>query len=212
MSEEIVIHAEVRTDAGKGASRRLRRENKLPAVVYGGGGEAVSLTLDHNEMVRYSEFEHFYSQVLTLNTGDASEKVILRDLQRHPYKRLLMHMDFLRVREDQEVQVNLPIHFIGEDECVGVKVGGGAISHIETEILVSCLPKNLPEFLEVDLSQLELGESIHISDVTFPEGVISVDLTHGEDHDRAIASVHTTRVSKLDGEEEEDGAEDEDES
>ena len=212
MSEEIVIHAEVRTDAGKGASRRLRRENKLPAVVYGGGGEPVSLTLDHNEMVRYSEFEHFYSQVLMLNTGGTSEKVILRDLQRHPYKRLLMHMDFLRVREDQEVQVNLPIHFIGEEECVGVKMGGGAISHIETEILVSCLPKNQPEFLEVDLSQLELGESILISDVTLPEGVISVDLTHGEDHDRAIASVHTTRVIKLDSEEEEGEAEDEDES
>lgn len=195
MSTKNIVNADVRTDQGKGASRRLRRDGKLPAIVYGGGDESVSLTLDHNQMIQNAETESFYSQILTLNVEDKSMQVIVRDLHRHPYKRLLMHIDFMRVKADELIQISVPLHYMGEEDCVGVKLGGGIINHVETEVLVSCLPKDLPEFIEVDLSELNVGESVHLSDVIFPEGVTSVDLSHGEDHDKGLASVHLARTS-----------------
>ena len=195
MSTEYIVNAEIRTDRGKGASRRLRRDGKLLGIVYGAGDEPISLTLDHNKMIQNTESESFYSQILTLDVEGKSMRVIVRDLHRHPYKRLLMHIDFMRVSENELIQISVPLHYMGEEDCVGVKLGGGIINHVETEVLVSCLPKDLPEFLEVDLSQLNVGESVHLSDLIFPEGVTSVDLSHGEDHDKGLASVHLARVS-----------------
>lgn len=125
----------------------------------------------------------------------------MRDIQRHPHKLLVMHMDFLRIESDHSIQVHVPLHFIGEEDCVGVKQGGGIIGHIESEVFVDCLPGNLPEYIEVDVTNLELGASIHLSEITLPEGVRSVDLSHGEDHDRAVVSVHASRASKADDDE-----------
>ncbi len=207
MSTENIVNAEIRTDRGKGASRRLRRDGKLPGIVYGAGDEPISLTLDHNKMVQNTDSESFYSQILTLDVEGKSMRVIVRDLHRHPYKRLLMHIDFMRVSENELIQISVPLHYMGEEDCVGVKLGGGIINHVETEVLVSCLPKDLPEFIEVDLSQLNIGESVHLSDLIFPEGVTSVDLSHGEDHDKGLASVHLARVSTEDDEDSDTAAE-----
>lgn len=194
MSLSFTLNAESRSDLGKGASRRLRRVNGVPAVVYGGEGEAQSITLKHNEMEKNLSQEAFYSHILDLVVdGGKAEQVILRDVQRHPYKRLIMHMDFQRVSADQAIHVLVPLHFINEEDCVGVKQGGGSISHVETEVNVSCLPKDLPEFIEVDLANVNVGESVHLSDIQFPAGVTSVELSHGEDHDQAVAAVHAAR-------------------
>jgi large subunit ribosomal protein L25 len=194
MSLSFNLKAESRNDLGKGASRRLRRVNGVPAVVYGGDAEPQSITLAHNEMDHALEQEAFYSHILSLSVdGGAEQQVILRDVQRHPYKRLIMHMDFQRVSAEQPIHVLVPLHFINEESCVGVKQGGGVISHAETEINVSCLPKDLPEFIEVDLINLNVGETLHLSDIQFPAGVTSVELSHGEDHDQAVVAVHAPR-------------------
>ena len=207
MSVSFTVDAEPRTDLGKGASRRLRRANQVPAVVYGAGREPEAIMIKHNEVLKSLDHEAFYSHILTLNVGKQSQQVILRDIQRHPHRQLIMHMDFLRVQADQSIQVHVPIHFMNEENCVGVKQGGGIISHLETEIYVDCLPGDLPEYIEVDVENLELGASLHLSEVTLPEGVTSVDLAYGEDHDRAVVSVHATRASKADDEEGGDGDE-----
>ena len=207
MSVSFVVDAEPRTDLGKGASRRLRRANQVPAVVYGAGKEPASIMMKHNEVIKSLDHEAFYSHILTLNVGGMSEQVILRDIQRHPHRQLIIHMDFMRVQSDHAIQMNVPLHFMNEENCVGVKQGGGIIGHLETELLIECLPADLPEYLEVDVSDLELGASLHISDIKLPEGVTSVDLAHGEDHDRALVSVHASRASKTDDEEEADGGE-----
>ena len=207
MSVSFVVDAEPRTDLGKGASRRLRRANQVPAVVYGAGKEPASIMMKHNEVIKSLDHEAFYSHILTLNVDGMSEQVILRDIQRHPHRQLIIHMDFMRVQSDHAIQMNVPLHFMNEENCVGVKQGGGIIGHLETELLIECLPADLPEYLEVDVSDLELGASLHISDIKLPEGVTSVDLAHGEDHDRALVSVHASRASKTDDEEEADGGE-----
>ncbi len=190
----ITLNVNVRSEFGKGASRRLRREDLVPAIIYGGGADPIPVTLEQRVIKKYLNNDAFYSGILNLEVEGKREKAILRDLQHHPYKAIIMHMDFQRVRSDQEIHVHVPLHFIGEDVCVGVKAGG-AISKIDVEIEVSCLPADLPEFIEVDVSNLELGSSIHLSEVELPENVRSIALSHGEDHDRAIVSVHATRAA-----------------
>ncbi|MEM7206912.1 MAG: 50S ribosomal protein L25/general stress protein Ctc [Pseudomonadota bacterium] len=207
MSVSFTVDAEPRTDQGKGASRRLRRANQVPAVVYGAGKEPESIMVKHNEVLKSLDHEAFYSHILTLNVGKKSQQVILRDIQRHPFKKLVMHIDFLRVQSDQSIQVQVPLHFLNEENCVGVKQGGGIISHLETEILIDCLPGDLPEYIEIDVAALELGASLHLSDVKLPEGVTSVDLAYGEDHDRAVVSIHVTRASKSDDDDDDAGEE-----
>ncbi|MDH5371231.1 MAG: 50S ribosomal protein L25/general stress protein Ctc [Gammaproteobacteria bacterium] len=203
MSASFNIEAELRTDLGKGASRRLRHEEKFPAVVYGAGKDPVSLTLDHKKFMHNLENEAFYSHILTLNVGGKEEQVVLKDLQRHPAKVAVMHADFLRVSAKEKLQMNVPLHFINEDACPGAKEGG-LVTHSMTEVVISCLPKDLPEYLEVDLSSLELDHSLHMSDITLPAGVEIVELSHGEGHDQPIAACHMTRGSK--GDEAEDAA------
>ncbi len=190
MSTQYTLHAEPRAEQGKGASRRLRREGKLPAIVYGGGKEPMAITLMHNEVSRHLQDEAFYSQILTLELDGKSESVVLRDLQRHPSRPLILHMDLQRIVEGEEIRVSVPLHFVNQDICVGVKAHGGSISHVMNEVEVQCLPKNLPEYIEVDLANVDIGESVHLSDVKLPEGVVFLELALGEEHDHVIAAVH----------------------
>ncbi|HET19259.1 MAG TPA: 50S ribosomal protein L25/general stress protein Ctc [Chromatiales bacterium] len=189
------ITAEVRSDMGKGASRRLRHEGKFPAVIYGGDAEPVSITLDHDSMVHNLENEAFYSHILTLDVAGKKEKAVLKDLQRHPAKPLLLHADFMRVSDKEKLKMHVPLHFINEDQSPGAKKGG-VVTHNMTEVEVQCLPKDLPEYLEVDLAGVEIEQIVHLTDIKLPAGVELVELLHGEDHNQAVAAIHQTRASK----------------
>lgn len=188
------LNAEERKDIGKGASRRLRRVNKVPAVVYGAGEPARSLLLEHNHAAQAFAHEAFYSRVLTLKVGKKNEKVILKDLQRHPSKPQLLHIDFLRVRADQKLQMHVPIHFINEKEAPGLKEGG-IFSHLVSDLEVSCLPKDLPEYIEVDVGDMKLNQTLHLSDLKLPKGVELVAFAHGaEEHDLPVVNLSIPRV------------------
>jgi len=197
MSSSFLINAEMREDLGKGASRRLRHAGKVPAIIYGFGSEPVSVTLDHSKIIHNLEEETFYSQILEISLNGKTERVVLRDLQRHPAKALIMHMDFQRVNENEAMHVHIPLHFIGEDICPGVKLESGAVSHQTTEVEISCLPKDLIEFIEVDVSALNIGDSIHLTDLKLPEGVSLVALSHGEGHDQTVVTVHVTKTVEV---------------
>lgn len=209
MSESFVIEAVVRADEGKGASRRLRRlEGKMPAVIYGGDKPAISVTLIRKDFEKQLENEAFYTAILDINVDGNHEQAILKDIQRHPAKDFAMHADFLRVSADKPVKVHVPLHFINEEKCVGVKLGGGMVQHQATDIEVLCLPKDLPEYIEVDLLEVEVGGIVHLSDIKLPEGVTSVALALGEDHDLAIASVNAPKGAKAaSGDDAEEGGE-----
>lgn len=196
MSISFGLKAELREDVGKGASRRLRRSNRVPAILYGGKDAPQNLTLDKHEVNNNLQHEAFYSHILSLSIGGKKESAVLKDVQRHPYLPKILHMDFQRVFADQELHVNVPLHFVGEEDCVGVKTGGGVISRVVSEVSVACLPKDLPEYLEVDLSELNIGDSLHLSDIKVPAGVTLVELSHGAEHDSAIAAVHLPRAAK----------------
>jgi large subunit ribosomal protein L25 len=189
MANTFTLDAVLRTDEGKGASRRLRRTGKIPAIVYGGDGEAVSISLPENQLVRHLQEEQFYSSVINLKIDGAAEKVLLRDLQRHPARPVVLHADLQRVSSTEKLKVVVQLHFVNEEACAGVKNDGGKISKAMMDLEVYCLPKDIPEFVEVDVIDLTLGESIHISNLKLPEGVESVQLAHGEDHDLSIATV-----------------------
>ena len=197
MSSSFVLNAEMREDLWKGASRRLRHAGKVPAIIYCHGGEPVSITLEHSKIIHNLEEETFYSQILDMNLAGKTEKVVLRDLQRHPAKALIMHMDFQRVNENAAMHVHIPLHFIGEDTCPGVKLESGAVSHQTTEVEISCLPKDLIEFIEVDVSELHIGDSIHLTDLKLPEGISLVALSHGEGHDQTVVTVHVTKTVEV---------------
>lgn len=188
------LEAEVRADVGKGASRRLRHADKVPAVVYGAGEQSVALTLDHNKTLHALSHEAFYSHILTLKVGKKNEKVILKDVQRHPAKPRITHVDFLRIRADQKLQMHVPLHFLGEEDAPGLKEGG-VFSHQMTDVQVSCLPADLPEFIEVDVSNLMLDQSVHLSELKLPKGVELVAFAHGaEGHDQSVVSIHIPRI------------------
>ncbi len=193
MQDQFELKASPRNETGKGAMRRLRSAGLVPAVVYG-GGEPSNLSIQADELIHHLENEAFYSHILTLKVDGKEQRVVLRDLQRHPSKPQILHLDLLRVSEDQQIKVHVPLHFLGEDECVGVKQEGGVINHLQTDVEVSCLPKDLPEFLEVNVSELKLGHSLHLSDVRVPEGVEIIALTHGEESDAAVVTVFRPRV------------------
>jgi len=190
------ILGEAREGTGRAANRQLRSEGRVPAVVYGAGREPENVSLDQNSLTHQMEREAFYTSILTLKVGNANNAVIVKDVQRHPARHDVIHLDFQRIVEDEEITLNVPIHFTGEATAKGVKEQGGVIEHSMTDIEVSCLPKDLPEFVEVDLSALELNEIFHLSDVKFPEGVTSVALAHGLDH--AIAAIHPPRREEED--------------
>jgi len=179
-TEDFVLNAEARDDQGKGASRRLRRAGKFPAIVYGAGKEPTPITLDHNEMLKNLENEAFYSHILNLNLGGESERVVLRDVQRHPAKPFILHIDLLRVKKGEALRMHVPLHFINEDTSPGIKAGGTAMHNL-VEVEIECLPRNLPEYIEVDAGQLDVGESIHLSQIQPPEGVTLVAMMGTED-------------------------------
>ena len=194
MEDEFILNAELRSEKGKGASRRLRRANKVPAILYG-GGEPTSLTLDHNEILQRLRHEAFYSHVLTVKMPGRQEKAILRDLQRHVSKPRILHMDLQRVSEAEAIRVHVPLRFNSADVAPGVKQGGGVVSHQMVEVEVECLPAVLPEFIEVDLSALQLGEAIHLSELKPPKDVAIVELMHGAEHDQPVTSIHARRTA-----------------
>jgi|TARA_B110000240_G_C13406704_1_gene413405 large subunit ribosomal protein L25 len=196
MSIDFSLDAESRSDLGKGASRRLRHTGRVPAILYGAGVEPENISLDHNKIRQELENEAFYSHILTINLAGKKQKVILRDLQRHPAKPVILHVDFLRVSDDQEINIHVPLHFINEDICHGVKTESGQISHLITEVEISCLPKHIPEFIEIDLTELHIGDSVHLTELTLPEGVVLTALTHGEGHDQLVVNVHATKVAE----------------
>ena len=181
MSDNIVLNAELRSDSGKGASRRLRRQGMVPAIVYGGERDPAKISIAHNEFIHELENEAIYSQVIELRVEDRKQEVILRDLQRHPYKNRIMHADFYRIDRNKPINVTVPVHVVNQDDCVGVRQDGGVISHLVTEVEIIALPKDLPEYLEIDALNLHLGETLHLTDIKMPEGVQIVALSHLED-------------------------------
>jgi len=197
---EITIKATQRDVKGTGASRRLRRAGNVPGVVYGGGQEAISLNLNHKELFLEFRHEAFHSSVLSLVVDGKTESVLLRDYQMHPVRNTIQHVDFQRVSATEKIHVKVPFHFINADIAPGVKTGGGIVAHILTEADVSCLAKDLPEFIEVDLAQLEMGNSVHLSEIKLPKGVEFVQLAH--ENDAAVAAITKTRGSVADEAEE----------
>ena len=193
---EFTLNAQARTDLGKGASRRLRHAANIPAVVYGGNKPAESVTILAKEIAKLFENEAAYSHVIELNVDGTKQNVIVKAMQRHPSKQFIMHADFVRVVAGQKLTAIVPVHFVGEEAPVKK---GGEISHVLNEIEVTCLPKDLPEFIEVDLSALEIGAIVHLSDLKAPKGVEFVALAHGDD--KAVANVHAPRVAPEEAEE-----------
>ncbi len=197
MATRYKLTAELRDDLGKGASRRLRRENKIPAVLYGAGRPSWSITLRENELMRNLQDEAFYAAIIDITLDGKTQKVFLRDLQRHPAKPFVLHADFQRVRDDVEMTVVLPLHVLNEDTAHGVKMEGGLLMRNAADIEITCLPKYLPEYIEIDVADLKLGEALHISDINFPEGVVSTQLAFGEDHDQPVVSIVSPRAEKV---------------
>ncbi|NEX22103.1 50S ribosomal protein L25/general stress protein Ctc [Thiorhodococcus mannitoliphagus] len=189
MSVDFEVVAQPRAAAGKGASRRLRREGLVPAIVYGAHKEPEAISVSHNELLKHLEHEAFYSHVLDLKIGDAGTKVVLKDLQRHPAKPFILHADFMRVSQDEKLKMVVPLHFVNEEKCAGVKMGG-VISHNLTEIEISCLPKDLPEFISIDMTELDVGGIVHLSEIQLPAGV---ELAHAPDPDEPVVVIHGAR-------------------
>ncbi len=191
----VELNVTLREDKGKGASRRLRHANTLPGILYGGSKDPVSITLQQKDVQYRLPDESFYSQVLSLNIEGKAEDVLIRDIQHHPYKMEVMHMDFIRVDAKKVVHIFSQLHFIGEDVSPGAKTEDGVINHVMTEVELECLPKNIPEFIEVDLSEMHVGDVIHLSDLKLPEGVEVLALKQGEEHDTAVVGMHVRKVA-----------------
>jgi large subunit ribosomal protein L25 len=189
---KIEINAKERKSKGTGASRRLRHEGTTPGILYGGVKDSISLEIDTKELFMQFRHEAFHASILTINLEGKKESVILRDFQMHPVRNNIQHIDFQRINENEKINVKVPFHFVNEDTAPGVKIEGGLVSHIMTEIDISCLPKDLPQYIEVDLGELAMGESIHLSEITVPEGVELTSLT--DENDPAITSISKPKV------------------
>jgi large subunit ribosomal protein L25 len=194
MSKKFEVTAEPRTAKGTGASRRLRRAGKVPGIVYGAGKDATPVAFDHNAMLRQLGQEAFHTSILTLKLDGANDQAILRDYQMHPVKPVVMHVDLQRISATEKIHMKVPLHFLGQEVAPGVKQEGGLISHLMTEVDISCLPADLPEYLEVDMSEVKLHQSVHMSDLKLPAGVTITQLAHG--HDLAVATITTVRVEE----------------
>ena len=200
MAEKFDLIAEIREDQGKGASRRLRHEGRVPAIIYGAGRPPRSLSFDQNKLMHEMQAESFYSSVLNIKVGEKSQAAIVKDLQRHPASNVVVHMDLQRIVEDEVIKMNVPIHFVNEDIAVGVKTGGGSVSRLRTEVEVVCLPKHLPEYFEVDIAELGLDEMLYLSDLKIPEGVEIPELAQGPEHNHPIVSIHVIKVAVVEEE------------
>jgi large subunit ribosomal protein L25 len=203
--EDFQLSVQIRQDMGKGASRRLRREALIPAIVYGGEKVPQNITISNRVLAKHLKDETFYSQIISLNIVGEIQDVILKDLQRHPARSDVLHADFLRVSKNQKLTMRIPLHFINEVSSTGVKLQGGMVSHNMSELEISCLPADLPEYIEVDLAEMELGQILHISDLQLPPGVEPVNLAHGEDYDLPVVAINKPRSSAIDDDVSEDG-------
>ncbi len=202
MTEKFDLIADIREDSGKGASRRLRHQNKVPAIIYGAGRPPRALTFDHNKVMHELENESFYSSVLNIKVGEKSQAAIVKDVQRHPAKPRIMHLDFQRIVEDQVIRMNVPIHFVGTDVAPGVKEGGGTVSQMRNDVEVVCLPKDLPEYLDLDISELELDGLMYLTDIPLPEGVEIPELAQEVEQVQPIVSIHIIKEEIIEEEEE----------
>lgn len=193
MATQHVIPATIRKDEGKGASRRLRLAGQVPAVIYGGQQDAQSIQLLHNTVYLASAHEWFYSAILDLEVEGTNQKVLLRDMQRHPFRPQIMHLDFQRINENEAITVKVQLHFLNQETSPAGKTSGVVIMHELTEVEISCLPKDLPEFIEVDLSALKEGDVLHLSDLKLPAGVSVPELKAGKEHDIAVVIARQLR-------------------
>ncbi|MDG2364602.1 MAG: 50S ribosomal protein L25/general stress protein Ctc [Methylococcaceae bacterium] len=206
MSDVFQFDAVARVGAGTSASKAVRREGGIPAIIYGAGKEPQQLTLSHNEVLKHLEHEAVYSHILEVVVDGKKEKAVLKGLQRHPSKPRVLHMDFQRVSAKEKLRVHVPLHFVNAESAIGVKKGG-VVTHSQVDVEVACLPKNLPEFIEIDLLALDVGESIHLSEIQLPKGVEIIALAQGSDHDLPVVSVTAVRGGAA---EDEDGDSDSD--
>ena len=196
MSTAFELEIDSRDDLGTGHSRRLRQQGKVPAVLYGGGKAPASVSLDHIKLLHQMENEAFYTSILTLNMGKEAQAVVIKDVQHHPAKRRVLHVDFQRILEDEKITLIVPIHYSGQEAAIGVKDQGGEVAILVSDVEVSCLPKDLPEFLEVDISELELNQRMGFSDISVPEGVEILALSHDQDH--SIVTINPPRKEEED--------------
>ena len=209
MSTNFTINAKSREDTGKGASRRLRRlTGEVPAIIYGGKKDAEKISILHKDITKALENDAVYSSIISLSIDGKAEDTIIKDIQRHPAKQIILHMDFLRVSKTTKLQTRVPLNFINEDICIGVKLGGGLIAHTMTDIEVSCLPKDLPESIDVDMAEVDVGQIVHLSDLTLPDGVESVSLSQGADYDLTVATVNKQKAVEIDEPSESESTED----
>jgi len=200
MSDVFEFLAETRTESGSGAARRLRRQHKIPAVLYGGDQDPVNLTLDHNDVLKHLDHEAVYSHILDLKVDGKAEKAILKDVQKHPAKPKIFHLDFMRVTANEKIRVHVPLHFLNEETSVGAKKGG-VTTHSLVDVEIACLPGALPEYIEVDLVNLDVGESIHLTDIKLPEGVEIITLLQEGEHDLSVVSIAAAKGGADDEEE-----------
>jgi len=201
MQENFEINAVSRDVQGKGASRRLRREGLVPGIIYGGDVEPQMFATKHNELLQHLDNEAFYSHILTVNIDGNAQKVVLKDLQRHPAKPFVMHVDLLRVSDKDRIKMHVPLHFLNEETCPGVKAGG-KVSHLMTDVEVICAAKDLPEYIEVDLAGMNVGDTIHLSELKMPEGVEVLALAHDGEHDTGVVAIHAAKGGAEEAEEE----------
>ena len=198
MSTDFILQAKGREDTGKGASRRLRRQSgEVPAIIYGGKKHAEKISILHKDITKALENEAVYSSIISLAVDGKAEDTIIKDIQRHPAKQVILHLDFLRVSKTTKLQTRVPLNFLNEDICVGVKMGGGLIAHTMTDIEVSCLPKDLPESIDVDMEQIDIGQIVHLSDIKMPSGVESVSLSQGAEYDLTVATVNKQKAADI---------------
>ena len=195
MSHKFEVSAEPRTVQGKSASRRLRRDGKVPAILYGAGEESVSLQINHNHLMLQSDHESFYSTIITLKVdGSADQQVVIKDMQRHPVRPVILHADFLRIKATDKLVLRIPVHFMHEDTCPAVKSGGGTIVRYLSSVEVTCLPKDLPEYVTVDMNTVGLGQTLHIGELPLPEGVAVYALTRGGDPMLPVVFIEAPRI------------------
>lgn len=191
----IEVNAIARGVQGRGASRRLRHTGRVPGIVYGGGQAAQSIEVDHKEMAQHLSLEAFHASILSLNLDGQKLQVLLRDYQMHPWRKQVLHVDFQRVAKDRKIHIKVPLHFINAENAPGVKTGGGSVNHVMAELDISCLPDDLPEYIDVDVGELQMGHSIHLSELKLPKGVESVQLRGGDD--AVVATIPVPRAEPV---------------
>ncbi len=194
MATAILLEAELREDEGKGASRRLRHEGKVPAIIYGGERKPRSITLSHNDLLNHARNEGFFAQVVKIKVGKTSQSAVVKDMQMHPAKPRILHVDFQRVMDDVEIRITVPLHFINEEESPGVKMQGGIVQRLKNDVDIACLPGDLPEFIEVNVGAMNLDDMLHMSDLVLPKGVAIPELAQSAEHDQPVISIHLAKV------------------